>query len=141
LDRPLPTPGRAAYTNRMSETPRYTAPASEITRPAGEIIALVRDLLFASRITATARAAGIPVTVVRDPAQLAAASPSRLLLVDLNLPGALEAATLWKRSTSGHVTGFVSHVDADTIARARAAGIDQVLPRSRFVEVLPDLLA
>jgi len=30
--------------------------------------------------------------------------------------------------------------DADTIARARQAGIDQILPRSRFVEALPELL-
>ena len=28
--------------------------------------------------------------------------------------------------------GYVSHVDSDTIERARAAGIDQVLARSAF---------
>jgi hypothetical protein len=117
----------------MSETPRDTAPPSEIR-------ALVRDLLFTSRITATARAANIALLVVRTPADLPP-TPARRLLVDLNLPGALEAAAEWKRLTACLVTGFVSHVDADTIARARAAGLDQVLPRSRFVELLPDLLA
>jgi hypothetical protein len=113
-----------------------------MARPADDIIALVRDLLFISRITAAAGAAGTTVHILRDPAQLAAAaSPSRRLLVDLNLPGAIEAATLWKQSTCGHVTGFVSHVDAESIARARAAGIDPVLSRSRFVELLPKLLS
>jgi DNA-binding NarL/FixJ family response regulator len=105
------------------------------------VLVLVRDLMFSSRISATARAGGAPVRMLRDPVELHNA-PGRRLIVDLNQPGALEAAVEWKRaSSSGDVVGFVSHVDADTIARARAAGIDRVLPRSRFVEVLPDLLA
>jgi hypothetical protein len=62
--------------------------------------------------------------------------------VDLNQPGALEAAVAWKGAESAgrDVVGFVSHVDAATIARARAAGIDRIMPRSRFVEALPELL-
>ena len=36
--------------------------------------------------------------------------------------------------------GYVSHVDTDTIDRARAAGIDQVLARSAFSEKLGDIL-
>lgn len=109
------------------------------------VLVLVRDLMFSSRIAATARAAGVDISIVRDPIQLTA-TPGRRLIVDLNLPGAIEAAAAWTRSSagSGHapgdVVGFVSHVDSDTIARARAAGIDRVLPRSRFVETLPELL-
>jgi hypothetical protein len=103
------------------------------------VLVLVRDLLFSSRIGAAARAAGVPVTMLRDPAALAGAAGGRLI-VDLNLPGGLEAAVAWKCRSTGDVIGFVSHVDADTISRARSAGIDRVLPRSRFVEVLPGLL-
>ena len=36
--------------------------------------------------------------------------------------------------------GFVSHVHADVIAAARAAGVDQVLARSAFVDRLGSLL-
>jgi hypothetical protein len=36
--------------------------------------------------------------------------------------------------------GYVSHVDSDTIAAARAAGIDQVLARSAFADRLGDIL-
>jgi hypothetical protein len=36
--------------------------------------------------------------------------------------------------------GFVSHVDTATIDAARAAGIDQVLARSAFVERLGEIL-
>lgn len=103
-------------------------------------IALVRDLIFASRITATAASAGVYVKLVRDPAALAG-QPGRRLIVDLNLDGAIDAARAWKDANDGgEVVGFVSHVDTATIDRARAAGVDRVLARSRFVELLGELL-
>jgi hypothetical protein len=37
--------------------------------------------------------------------------------------------------------GYVSHVDSETIAAARAAGIDEVIARSAFADRLGDLLA
>jgi hypothetical protein len=103
------------------------------------VIALIQDLIFGSKITAEARAAGVQVRTARDPAGLAAADDGDLLLVDLNLPGAIEAAGAWVARTSRTAVGFVSHVDADTIARARVAGITPI-PRSRFVNELPELL-
>jgi hypothetical protein len=36
--------------------------------------------------------------------------------------------------------GFVSHVDSEIIAAARAAGIDEVLARSAFVARLGEIL-
>jgi hypothetical protein len=62
------------------------------------------------------------------------------MIADLNLPGAIQAAADWRRRTSGTVVGFVSHADSEAISQARSAGLDQVLARSRFVTVLPDLL-
>ena len=114
-------------------------PDAPADAPAPATIALVRDLIFASRIRATAKDLGVDVRMVRDPAHLVAAGGSRLI-VDLNQEGAIEAAQRWKGETNGTVFGFVSHVDVETVNRARAAGIDQVMARSRFVEVLPDLL-
>jgi CheY-like chemotaxis protein len=105
------------------------------------VLALVRDLIFATKISTAAKGVGVAVKMIRDPAMLGQ-EPGRLLLVDLNLPGAIEAAAQWRAGTAaGPVIGFVSHVDADTAARARSAGIEQVMARSRFVQVLPDLLA
>jgi hypothetical protein len=104
------------------------------------VLVLVRDLIFATKISSTAKAVASAIKMVRDPAALGN-EPGRLLLVDLNLPGAIEAAGLWRTGPAGGtVVGFVSHVDADTAARAREAGIGQVMARSRFVEVLPELL-
>jgi hypothetical protein len=77
---------------------------------------------------------------VRDPAGLEGKT-GRRLIVDLGQAGALEAAAAWREATSGEVVGFVAHVDADTIRKAKAAGIDRVLTRGQFVQVLPHLLA
>ncbi|MGE5609059.1 MAG: hypothetical protein ACM359_07380 [Bacillota bacterium] len=104
------------------------------------VIALVRDLLFATRISSTAHALSVPVKMVRDPHQLNA-DAARCLIVDLNLPGAIDAAVGWKATQGGPVVGFVSHVDTATIEHARSAGIDRVVARSQFVQILPQLLA
>jgi hypothetical protein len=120
--------------------PGMTTGMTDATAPAlPPVLALVKDLIFASRITATARAAGVPVRIVRDPQQLAG-QPGRLLIVDLNQPGAIAAAAVWQRETGRPSVGFVSHVDAETINQARASGIDRVLARSAFVERLQELL-
>jgi hypothetical protein len=131
-DRPSPFSANSTAGNQL-----LLEPMSE-TEPF-DTLALVRDLMFSSKIIATARAQGVNVRIVRDPSKLAAETGDRLL-VDLNQDGAIPAATEWKARTGGAVIGFVSHVDAATIAKAREAGFDQVLARSRFVETLPDLL-
>jgi CheY-like chemotaxis protein len=101
------------------------------------VLALVRDLMFSSKISAEARSAGVPCKIIRDPAQLATADPApQFLLVDLNLPGAIEAASTWRQGSGKPVIGFVSHVDSDTISKARASGIDLVQARSQFVQQL-----
>jgi hypothetical protein len=111
--------------------------AMSASRP---LLILVRDLLLASRVTTAARAKSVEHKLLRDPGMLIEETGDRLI-VDLNQLGALDAAVNWKRAAPAReVIGFVSHVDADTIRRARELGIDQVVPRSRFVEILPELL-
>src|SRR5258705_512443 len=107
---------------------------------AADFVVLVRDLLFSSRIGATARARNVNVKMLRDPAALAEANASQLL-VDLDQTGAIEAAAAWKTRTGGRAPGFVPHANAAAIRRARDAGLDQVLARGAFVEALPRLLS
>src|SRR4051812_13368193 len=93
------------------------------------ILVLVSDLLLGSRITSVAANHGRPVTVLRLPQQLEKQGGSKLI-VDLNQPGTLMAAAAWAQVGSGRVViGFVSHVDAATIAAAKEAGITHVIPR------------
>jgi hypothetical protein len=109
------------------------------TNPPQPVLILVRDLLLSSRITAAANAAGIPFKVIRDPAKLAGQLGDRLI-VDLNQPQTISAAADWRNHTGRPVIGFVSHVDAETIAQAKAAGLDRVMARSQFVQQLEMLL-
>jgi hypothetical protein len=104
------------------------------------ILVLVRDLIFASRIQATANASAQPMRLIRDPGQLLPATAGRMVIVDLNLDSAIAAAAAWGNATGKPIVGFISHVDAATAAQARQAGIERILARSRFVDLLPELL-
>ena len=103
------------------------------------ILVLVRDLLFQSRITAAAKAANQKYEVIREPSALQL-KQGRLLIADLNQPGVIPAAAEWIKTTGGKTIGFVSHVDTDAIAAARAAGIENVMARGAFAAQLPILL-
>ena len=106
----------------------------------GKILVLVRDLMFASKIAATARQTNVEIEIVRDPTTLAGRAGERLIL-DLNQDGTIAAAVEWKRGDPARVAiGFVSHVDAPAIVAARDAGIDRILARSQFVATLEQLL-
>jgi hypothetical protein len=104
------------------------------------VIVLCRDLMFGSKITSAAKAAGVSVKMIRDPAKLAEETASQRLIADLNQSGFLEAAHAWKTRTGGHVTGFVGHVNTQTISRARAVGIDSVISNGTFSARLPEVL-
>ena len=102
------------------------------------VLLLCRDLMFVGKVTATARAVGRTVRVIRDPGQLPAEGGR--LMVDLSQKGALEAAAVWREASGGTVIGFAPHVDTETIARAREAGFEQVLTRGRFTAEVASLI-
>ncbi len=104
---------------------------------------LCDDLIFFSRVSGAARAAGLTVRMVRTPADLLAtarvAAPGGVILdvhnPGLDLPGLLtelKAAC----EVMPRVTAYGSHVEAEVLRAARQAGCDRVLPRSQFVKEL-----
>src|SRR5262245_37948112 len=105
---------------------------------------LCDDMIFTSRITGTARDLGLTMqtapSVERFKALVIAAPPSGII-VDLSIPGlAIEELLSWLREhlqPMPRVVAYGSHVEAATLRRAREAGCDPVLPRSKFVEALP----
>ena len=104
---------------------------------------LCDDLLFASKVTATARAHGRTVTVCRDVARLTTALSEglpRAILLDLQNPTLDLGAVPGWRATGVRVVGFGSHVDVASLKAARAAGCDPVLPRSKFTAELEEAL-
>jgi len=110
-------------------------------------IMLCDDLIFFSRVAGAARAMGLDVRQSRTVPGLldmARREPPGGVLLDLhieaidlpNLLAELRAAC----PTMPRTVGFGSHVDAETLRKAREAGCDLVVPRSQFVKMLESSL-
>ena len=104
---------------------------------------LCDDLIFFSRVAATARAAGLTVKQVRSPQTLLAAARQEQpggVILDLQAEGldvpALLAGLREACPAMPTTVAFGSHVEAETLRAAREAGCSLVLPRSRFVKEL-----
>jgi CheY-like chemotaxis protein len=118
---------------------------SEPVPPLG--LLLSDDLLFTSRITATARDLGLALKPARSAEGLRALArqqtPSCIIL-DLSNPGLiLDELIRGLREECmpmPRLVAYGSHVDTATLRAAREAGCDVVLPRSKFVEELPRAL-
>jgi PleD family two-component response regulator len=113
------------------------------------VLALVDDLMFASKIKSAAGQLGVKVTFARSrDAALAAmrANMPSLVILDLNNPridpmGTIGAMKADAALASIPTVGYVSHVDTEVVTAARTAGVGDVLARSSFATQLPELLA
>jgi CheY-like chemotaxis protein len=112
------------------------------------VLVAVDDLLFSSKIRATAKQAGVELTFARSPQEIlerARAMMPPLVIFDLNSARTDPIATITALKSDPALAairtlGYVSHVDSDTINAARAAGTDQVMARSAFAAQLADIL-
>ena len=112
----------------------------------GNIVALVDDLFFQAKMMETARHVGVELKTVTTGDQLveeAQRNSSALLIVDLNARhGSIEALErLRAQGNQLPVIAFLSHVQVELAERARAAGCQQVLPRSKFTQNLAAIFA
>lgn len=112
------------------------------------VLCVVDDLIFSIKISTAARRLGADVYFERAAEhvvpRIREMRPS-LVVFDLNSRSLapMSAIAQLKRDPELRgirTLGYVSHVDTDTIAAARAAGIDQVLARSAFTERLGEIL-
>ena len=97
------------------------------------IVALVSELMLASRVEGSLRAAGHEVTVKAVPD--AEAAEADAIVADLEAVDAEAVASIGPPTL-----GFYSHVDVETRRTAEAAGFDVVVPRSRMARELPELV-
>ncbi|MCI0697668.1 hypothetical protein L0337_37425 [candidate division KSB1 bacterium] len=106
---------------------------------------LVADLFFRSKIRAVAEAAGVVVQFARSVDELQTLLPKTQgdarVIIDLNDRSLRPLEILPGLAQAGHrLLGFLSHVDVATANAAREIGC-AVMPRSKFVENLPAILA
>jgi len=112
------------------------------------VIAVVDDLFFASKIRGTAEQAAIPVSFARKIEGLiesALQNQPAVIIVDLHSQkiDPIELARQLKadgRLRDIPLVGFFSHVQTELQQRAQDAGYDQVMPRSLFTRNLPLIL-
>ncbi|MFN2445959.1 MAG: response regulator [Vicinamibacterales bacterium] len=112
------------------------------------ILAVVDDLLFRSKISSAAKALGVELAVASSAdAALEKARERRPFAILLDLDGTktrpldlLRAFRADPELAAVRTLGFVSHVHAEVIREARAAGVDEVLARGAFAQALPDIL-
>ena len=112
------------------------------------VFCVVDDLIFSVKISTAAKALGTPIFFERSPEmvlpRIGDKQPS-LVIIDLNSATLrpLEVIRAMKADPGlRHIRtlGYVSHVQTDVIAAARAAGIDEVLARSAFSDRLGEIL-
>ncbi len=114
-------------------------------RPAPIALFLSSDLLFAGKIQAAAAPLGIQVLQETQPAAIARALKEEnvaIVFLDLNAASisVAEMMDLLPEENRPVTVAFGPHVNTKRLEEARQAGCDHVLPRSRFVTELPELL-
>jgi CheY-like chemotaxis protein len=124
--------------------------ASVLYSPSGEfstmprVVAYMDDLFFQMKLAETAKHLGLEVKVAGNAQSLLELLDPlpALVIVDLNARSSpLDAV---ERARAAHpnlrVVGFLSHVETELAAKARSAGFDEVMPRSKFSMHLPRIL-
>lgn len=107
-----------------------------------EILALVPDLMFSTRIEDAARHLGYRVVALNpgdDVQSIIARESPRLVIVSLDAPDWARVVEIAKRA-GARVLAFGSHKNVEQMVAAKHAGCDQVVARSRMAAELPNLL-
>ena len=112
-----------------------------------QVVALVDDLFFQAKLIETAKQLGVELRTCATADALAdeiGARAPKLIVVDLNARSNPLEAIERVRASGPEIPliGFLSHVQVDLAAPAlRAAGCEDVMPRSKFTENLATILA
>lgn len=113
-----------------------------------EIVAVVSDLIFRTKIGSTAQALGLDVAWVASVKEFESetsdkALPPRLVLLDLEEDDELVGMVIDVCSNLAPkptIVAYCPHVREEVLEAAKTAGIDRVMPRSVFAASLPAVL-
>ena len=101
-----------------------------------KVAAYTPDLMDRSRITSALP--GAEIRYVGNPEALVGLAGIDVIVVDLSKKGVLDALPGIVASGT-RLLAYGSHVDRKLLDAAREAGVDEVLPRSKFFSNLSDL--
>ncbi|MFQ5913478.1 MAG: hypothetical protein ACE5JS_09870 [Nitrospinota bacterium] len=108
----------------------------------------VNDLFFSAKIDAAAKELAVPLKCFPTCERVLGAGRDAeppLVILDLDSVGGDAVAFIRTLKSDGRlgrvkVIGFCRHTNTAMLAAAERAGIDRVMPRSDFVQLLPELL-
>ncbi len=133
------------------QEPSTNNPKSELAAtdqaPKGQVVAVLTDLMFDSRLRSTAQAQGLAYQSVRSLKELerSLGSCSRAMVIvdmEVNATSAADAiAQSASHSPKPTVIAYYPHVQTNLHHQAVEAGADLVLPRSRFSTEITGILA
>jgi hypothetical protein len=112
-----------------------------------DVVYLVQDMLFTSKIREAAKSFGLTAQATREPTALAtaaAAADAKLVILDLRLPSALDALAVLAADPIAKAVpsvGFIDHEKTDVMDAAAASGCGQVMAKGQFANALPKLMA
>ena len=109
-----------------------------------DVVYMISDMLFSSKLREAAKASGVSVQATRDAAAWAAAArDAKLAIVDLRTPtalAALDALAAAPATAPLRTVGFIDHERTDVMDAARARGCKRVLAKGQFAKELPALM-
>ena len=109
------------------------------------VLFLCPNLMFASRVSGAANVLKVPLQVLANPGELEAklSADTRLVIIDLGQSGLdvpQVVGQVREKSPGAKIVAFGSHVHVESLAAARAAGCDEVMPNSQFDRTYVELL-
>jgi len=111
----------------------------------GRVVALMDDLFFQMKLAETAKQLGVELKVAVNADALLGLMQNtpKLVIVDLNSRSLTiqSIEKLRQVQKDVRVVGFLSHVQRELAEQARAAGCDEVMPRSSFTQNLAAILS
>jgi CheY-like chemotaxis protein len=110
----------------------------------GRVVGLMDDLFFQMKVAETAKHLGLEFKVAANGDVLSTMlePPTKLIIIDLNAKSDPVATIARLRATQKQlpVISFLSHVQTELAAQAKAAGSTEVMPRSVFTQNLARIL-
>ncbi|MBI3949562.1 MAG: response regulator [Acidobacteria bacterium] len=114
-----------------------------------KILIAVNDMFFAARIRAVAEQLGVELKLAKQAEQVLELSRSEkpdLVIFDLNDIRYQPLDTIRRMKADPElaeikIIGYLSHVQVELHRQATQAGCDQVLAKSAFTGLLPELLS
>jgi len=114
-----------------------------------KILVVVDDFFFRAKISETAKHTGAAIQFVKNVDEIKSIAHSErpsLIIFDLNSTRFQPVQTIASLKADESlrdipIVGYLSHVQVELQQQAAQAGCDQVMPRSKFTQILPQLLS